>query len=901
MALTPRQARSETPATGPGHPAIQRAASASPQEVLRQCSSQKGGLAAQEAAARLQKSGPNVLPSRRVTWPVVLWRQVKNPLLILLVAAAVLSLVTGDQANASIILVILLASVGLGFGNEWRAECQASALHDRVSHTVVVLRGGAPVEVSVADLVVGDVVRVGLGVVVPADLRLLSSVDLSCDESVITGESDAREKSVDPVSAGTALEELSCALMMGTVVHSGSGEAVVVATGSDCVFGHIAASLATELPQTGFQKGLSKFSMFLLYVALALTAAIFVGNAILQRPLLDALLYALAIAVGITPQLLPAVVNTSQAAGAAQLAKKDVLVKRLACVEDLGNVDILVTDKTGTLTQGHIDYCRSAPARGHDQESLELLGLLCCETDFTQPGATPVGQNEIDRALSEHVAPSVDLGGWRRLDLRPFDHVSRTSAVLNADGDGRRVQVMKGAPESVISHCKEVPQEDRDQCHALFAEGLRTIAVAVRDAGNADELPDSLPSDFTLVGYLSFLDQPKPDVEASLRRLAELGVAVKVATGDSLVVAQKVCHDLGLEVGTPLTGEDIDALGDDELYDAVHHTALLARVSPEHKARIVQTLRRHHNVAFLGDGVNDAPALHQADVGISVDTATDVAKDAADVVLLKKDLSVIVDGITGGRRTFANTIKYVMMSTSSNFGNMFSAAIASVVLPFLPMLSGQLLLNNLLYDISQLAIPTDRVDEESLRKPAHWDLKGIRRFMIMFGPVSSIFDFLTFALMLFVFHAGTTEFRAGWFVESLATQTLIVLAIRTRCIPFWRSRPSRTMVVSVSCVVCVGALIPYLPFAAELGFAPLPLPFFAALVGIVGVYLVLIEIVKWFYYRNADQAEEPVEHHDTSALPHSRVPSDVRHQRIVAGTAVRFWPKSQKGRGVRSR
>ena len=354
------------------------------------------------------------------------------------------------------------------------------------------------------------------------------------------------------------------------------------------------------------------------------------------------------------------------------------------------------------------------------------------------------------------------------------------------------------------------------------------------------------------------------------------------------MVAEKVCRDLGLEVGSPLTGDAIDAMADDELYDAVHHTALLARVSPDHKARIITVLRRHHTVAFLGDGVNDAPALHRSDVGISVDTATDVAKDAADVVLLKKDLGVIIDGIVGGRRTFANTIKYVMMGTSSNFGNMFSASIASIVLPFLPMLPSQLLFNNLLYDTSQLAIPTDAVDDEALRKPAHWDIGRIRKFMVMFGPVSSLFDFLTFALMLLVFHAGQAEFRAGWFVESLATQTLIVLVIRTRRIPFFRSRPSTAMLVAVLGVVAIGAAIPYLPFATAIGFAPLPWPFFAALVGIVLVYLLLVEGMKWLYYRERPAGETPVAHRDTSALPPAAILHTVRRQRRIARRANRF-------------
>ncbi len=868
---------------------VQIAATQSITQVCETHQTSTAGLTTAEAGTRLNQVGLNVLPARRITAWMVLFRQLNNPILILLVVAALLSFLTGDRIDAVIILTILAASIGLGFFNEWKAEREASALHSQVAHTIVVVRAGQSQEVAVANLVPGDIVRLSLGCVVPADLRLLQASNLSADESIITGESVAANKSTNPIEGGAGLGDLTCALLMGTVIHSGSGLGVVVATGSECAFGRIAQSLNTALPQTGFQKGLVRFSTFLLYVALSLTIFIFAANLLLQRPLLDAMLFALAIAVGITPQLLPAVVNTSLAAGAKQLAAQQVLVKRLTCIEDLGNVDILITDKTGTLTQGHISYDRAVAAKGSTQDELLLLGLLSCETDFTEPGATSLGQNEIDRALSEAVVSIINLAGYQRLDLRPFDHDTRTSAVLIATPDHQRLQIIKGAPEAVLPACSNVDPADLAAQNQLFAQGIRSIAVAKRNSAEADQLPTTQPKDFTLLGFLTFLDLPKADAADALHQLAELGVAVKVATGDNLVVAEKVCHDLGLAIGTPLTGDQIDQLDDEQLYTAAHNTALLARVSPDHKARIISVLRRDHTVAFLGDGVNDAPALHKADVGISVDSATDVAKDAADIVLLEKDLGVIVAGVIGGRRIFANTIKYIQMGTSSNFGNMFSAALASVVLPFLPMLPGQLLLNNLLYDASQLAIPTDRVDQEALRKPAHWDITDIRRFMFTFGPISSIFDFLTFGLLLFILHAQPSEFRAGWFVESLATQTLIVFVIRTRAVPFFRSRPSLALGGSVLAVVAIGALIPYLPFASTIGFTPLPLRFFLALVGMVVLYLILTETMKIIFFRtNRPQIPTPVAAARSGTMRPSGLSAAARHYRRLRRRAQRF-------------
>ncbi len=868
---------------------IQKAGCVDAAELQSTLGTPNAGLTSQEAAQRLTRDGANWVPTHRASAAHVLWGQVKSPLLMLLAVAAILSMATGDVGDATIILVILAASVSLGFWNEYKAQRTADSLQDRITHTTVVVRDGVQKEIEVSHVVRGDIVRVSLGHVVPADLRLIQATNLSCDESAITGESQAASKDTAAVSGQPGLGDLPCCALMGTVVQSGSGTGIAVATGADAVFGRIAASLNQAPPVTSFQKGLARFSQFLMWVAIVLAVFIFAANTIQHRPILTGLMFALAIAVGITPQLLPAVVNTSLAAGARLLSKQHVLVKRLVCIEDLGNVDVLVTDKTGTLTNGRLTYVEAVPAKGFTESDVALLGLLSCETDFAAAGANNVGQDPLDQALAEATLGHSDLSNHARLDLRPFDHDSRTNAVLiQSDKDGRQ-EVIKGGPESVLALCSGVDPTDSATVDRLFDQGARVVAMAVRTSAGVTKLPTTDVAGFTLAGYLNFTDEPKQDAKASIDRLNALNVAVKVATGDNQRVAEKVCRDLGLDPGDTLSGDAVDALSDSDLYEAVQRTSLLARISPDQKARVIRVLRQHHSVAFLGDGVNDAPALHAADVGISVHSAVDVAKDAADIVLLDKDLGAIAEAVVDGRRVFSNTIKYVQMGTSSNFGNMFSAALASLFLPFLPMTPSQILLNNLLYDSSQLAIPTDTVDDEQLRKPSHWDIGSIRRFMLIFGPISSLFDFFTFALMLWLLRAPVPEFQAGWFVESLATQTLIVFAIRTRRVPFWKSRPGRLLRATVLAVVAVGVVLPYSPLAPLIGFRPLPATFLLALVGVVLVYLVVIEVAKLAYYRFGPPPLPVLVPAPTA--PSARLSSEERRHRHARRSASRFRAK----------
>jgi P-type Mg2+ transporter len=831
-------------------------------DVLARLETGPDGLTESEAARRLRLTGPNAVRSSRARALPVLLSQLRSPLLLLLAVTAIASSFVGEASDAVIIGVILFASVGLGFVNEYRAAKTAEALHSSIRHRSVVMRDGHPRSADVTELVPGDVVDLQLGQVVPADLRLLATAGLECDESILTGESLPAEKSPEPVIAGTALAELTCCALMGTVVRAGSATGVVVATGGAAEFGRIALGLGQRPPETEFQVGLRKFSMLLVTVAGVLTAAIFIINVTLHKPVIDALLFSLAIAVGISPQLLPAVVATSLAAGAKQLARSKVLVKRLVCIEDLGDVDVLFTDKTGTLTEGSLRFMRSTGPRGTADDEPLLLGLLCNEAVVA--GGTVAGGNPLDVALWDSPAAGAQAGAlarWHRLATLPFDHERRLVSVLAEDDRGSRLFITKGAPEGLLARCSQVPGAARAALDAEFAAGNRVIAVASRDAPGQTSISPADEHDLTFRGALVFLDPPKPTASTALRRLADLGITVKILTGDNATVAAKVCSDLGLPPGDVATGTDIDRAGD-QIGDLLARTTVFARVTPEHKAQLVRAQRATGNaVAFLGDGVNDALALHAADVGISVESATDVAKDAADVLLLEKDLHVLADGVTGGRRIFANTMKYVLMGTSSNFGNMFSAAGASLFLGFLPMLPSQILLNNLLYDSSQLTIPTDEVDAEQVARPTRWDLGFIRKFMIFFGPISSVFDFVTFGVMLWVFHAGPALFRSGWFVESLATQTLVIFAIRTRRVPFFRSRPSLPLLLAALAVVAVGAVLPFTPVARTLGFQPLPGLFFLALAGMVVSYLALIEVGKRWFYRAYRAPAQPVPWH----------------------------------------
>jgi len=858
--------------------------------VLARLASGREGLSGEEAAGRLQRVGPNALVSHGARPLAILVRQLRNPLLILLVTTAAVSAFVGEKTDAIIILTIIGLSVGLGFVNEFRSARAVEELHSQLRHKAVTLRDGKPVSVDVTALVPGDVVQLSVGDVVPADLRLLRADGLECDESVLTGESLPVEKQASACEAPESPLALPSCAFMGTVVQNGSGLGIVVETGANTELGAIAGRLGEAQPQTAFQAGLRDFSKMLVYVTLILAVTILVLNLALGHPVIESILFALSIAVGLTPQLLPAIVTVSLSTGARRLARRKVVVKRLVAIEDLGDVDVFFTDKTGTLTAGQITFSGALDASGQSSDALLRDGLLCNEA-IASDGQV-VGGNQLDRALWQ--APSAQTlvaSQVKRLDMLPFDYERRLASVLvQEDGGGRRV-IVKGAPEAVLARSTTIAPQALGVLDGLFAQGSRVVAVATRPADGQTKLTSADEQGLQLEGFLAFLDPPKPDARDAIAALGRLGVEVKVITGDNDVVAQKVCSEIGLSVLGTITGSELDKLDDEQLAARLPHTTIFARATPEQKSRLIKAQRKlGADVGFMGDGVNDAVALHDADCGISVQTATDVARDAADIVLLDKDLGILADGIAQGRRIFANTIKYVMMGTSSNFGNMFSAGGASLFLSFLPMLPTQILLNNLLYDISEMTIPTDNVDEEQLEKPAHWDIRMIRRFMIFFGPISSIFDFATFGIMIWVFNAHAPLFRSGWFVESLATQSLVIFAIRTRRVPFFRSHASKPLTITTLTVVGLGALIPFSPVAHVLGFRALPAAFFGFLVGMVILYLVLVEVGKVIFYRRLPSGRPlatPIAHKRAhhrasrwSVIGHPRAARHSRHRRV---------------------
>jgi Mg2+-importing ATPase len=875
---------------------LDRLAALEPDAVLAELGCTRDGLTSTDAAERLERGGANELVSSRRTALSVLLAQVRSPLLGLLLVAACVSIAVGELTGGSIIVAILVLSVALGFFNEYRSEQTLASLRSRTGRRATVVRNGNAAEIPASELVPGDVCLLQTGDVVPADLRLLDAAELTIDEAALTGEAYPAEKEAAATGAAPGAVYGGCAYL-GTVVRGGRGTGVVALTGMATRLGSVAGGLEERQPPTAFQRGLTSFAGLLAKVTAVLTVFIFVANTALGKPPLNALLFSLAIAVGLTPQLLPAIVSVSLSTGARRMAKRSVLVKRLVSIEDLGDADILFTDKTGTLTVGEIGLREAVAPDGAPAPELIRLGLLCSELSF-EHGGTPLG-NTLDLAIWGALEPGVaeaELQGVRRVATLPFTFERRRTSVVLDSKEPRRL-LCKGAAEEVLARCtsariggKTLPlTAGRAEVDAtlgrLLDAGHRLLALAERPVLAHASYHENDEQELVLLGFLVFADPPKPDAAKSIARLQRLGIELKVVTGDNERTAAHVCAQVGLPVKGVALGDDLAGLSEAEVSALVARTTVFARVSPEQKAILVTAAQRNgDDVAFLGDGVNDAVALHRADVGISVDTAVDVAKEAADVVLLEKSLGVLADGVTEGRRIFANTTKYVLMGTSSNFGNMFSAAGASLFLSFLPMLPSQILLNNLLYDCSELTIPTDRVDEELLARPEHWDVGFIRRFMIFFGPISSAYDFITFGVMLWVFNAGPELFHTGWFVESLATQSLVVFVIRTRRVPFFHSRPSRPLLLATIAVALTGVLLPYSPVAGALGFRTLPWTFLVFLVVMAATYLAVTEIAKAYFYRH-DRLHGKQQLRETRTLQ-PEMPHEYRGTPPMAGTSV---------------
>lgn len=846
--------------------------------VYAQLRTRPEGLTSDEASARLAEHGPNVLAKdRRPGFGTLLWHAVLNPLVILLGVLATVSLATGDAQSAVIMACMIALSVGLKLFQEAKATNAAAKLKAMISVNATVLRDGAAEEVPVSHLVPGDVIHLAAGDMVPGDVRLVQAKDLFVTQGSLTGESFPVEKFVaDKGTATTAPLDRTNIAFLGTSVESGAATAVVVSTGKDTYLGGMAESLQDQVVQTAFDLGISRLTWLMLRFMAVMVPLVFVINGVTKGDWKEAFFFALAVAVGLTPEMLPMIVTVCLSKGAVAMGKKKVIVKRINSIQNLGAMDVLCTDKTGTLTMDKIVLQRYCDVALHDDEG--VLALAYINSHF-QTGL----KNVLDRAVLAHekTHAGARISDFAKVDEIPFDFARRIMSVVVRTPEGRDRIVAKGAPEAIFDRCVRFRQggklgsmdhphiEDlKKEYERLSAEGFRVLALATKDSDPrvAAQGSDTLYSkdderELTLEGYIAFLDPPKETAAAAIKALQNHGVSVKVITGDNELCSRKVCKDVGLPTDFVLLGDAVEKMTDAELILAAEKTTLFARVSPAHKERIIRMLQSSkHTVGFMGDGINDAPALHTADVGISVDTAVDIAKESADMILLEKSLLVLDEGVIEGRKVFSNIVKYVRMGASSNFGNMFSVLGASIFVPFLPMSPVQILANNLLYDVSQTAIPTDTVDPERIQLPRVWDIKELTRFILFIGPCSSIFDYTTYFIMLYVFHCSNVStaasaahsqslFQTGWFIESLLTQTLIIHVIRTNKIPFLQSRASAFLTGTSLAVMAIGVAIPFSPLGPYLGFTTLPPLYWPLLAITLLSYVLLTQAAKMVLLR----------------------------------------------------
>ena len=827
--------------------------SVSVSEMLQQLETAKGGLTDDEASQRLARYGANLLkPPKRSDVLSLLLNQFKSPIILILFFATGLSFFLHDPVDAIIILSIVLISGLLGFWQERGASNAVAKLLSIVQIKAAVLRDGSSKEIPVEEIVPGDIVILNAGDIVPGDGLVQESKDLFVDEAMLTGETFPAEKVVALLPAETLLGQRTNALWMGTHVVSGSATALIVRTGKETEFGKVSERLKLRPQETDFEHGIRRFGYFLMEVTLVLVVAIFAINVYLARPVLDSFLFSLALAVGLTPQLLPAIISINLSHGAKRMAQKKVIVKRLASIENFGSMNVICSDKTGTLTEGIVHVQSACNVEGAPSDKVLLHDYLNAfyETGFTNP---------IDEAIRTH--RQFDLSGYQKQDEIPYDFLRKRLSILVLHDD-THLMVTKGAMLNVLDVCTSVETGDgtivdintvRDRIEQHFEEfsrkGFRTLGIAYKNMGSESRISKDHETGMTFSGFLVLFDPPKPNIIETITSLKNLGVALKIITGDNHLVAANVSQQMGLSDTKILMGHDLRQLSDAALLKRVSDVDVFAEIEPNQKERIILALKKAGNVVgYMGDGMNDASALHAADVGISVDGAADVAKDAADIVLLEKDLGVLVQGVREGRATFANTLKYVFMATSANFGNMFSMAGVSLILPFLPLLPKQILLTNLMTDFPEMTIATDSVDKEMIDYPRRWDIKAIRKFMITFGIVSSVFDFLTFGVLLLVLHATQVQFRTGWFLESVVSASLIVLVIRSRR-PSFKSRPGKYLLMATLSIVVITVIVPFTPFAKIFGFSPLPFSFLLLIGIIVLLYIIAAEMTKTVFYK----------------------------------------------------
>jgi P-type Mg2+ transporter len=805
----------------------------------------RAGLSSTEAARRLAEYGPNdPAPNKQRSHLVEALLQFANPLVVILLLAGIVSAFAGQLVNATIIIVIVLLSVTVNFVQTFRSQRAANRLRATVAPMAAVLRDGAFSDVFRADVVPGDVIRLGAGDLVPADARLLDAKDLHVQQSALTGESMPVEKEFKADDASDATM-----VLLGTSVVSGTATALVLATGPKTAFGDIATRLRARTPETEFDRGMKQFGSLIMKTVFGLVMFIIVVRIGAHRSAFESLLFAVALAVGLTPEFLPMITSVTLARGAVVMASHKVIVKHLSAIQNLGSIDTLCSDKTGTLTRGVMAFDSSCDALGRSTEMPLFFARLNSkfETGIRSP---------LDTAILERDETD-GSDAYTKVDEIPFDFERRRLSIV-VDKSGTRCLIAKGAPEAIMACATAYVSTDGEELpltadaraksseiyESLSARGFRVLAVATRKLMTKPQYSPADECELVLVGFVAFTDPPLPEAKQALLALKRDGVRVLILTGDNELVTRHVCTEVGLDAERMVLGVDLESMNDMALSQVAERTTVFARMSPAQKNRVILALKhRSHVVGYLGDGINDAPSLHAADVGISVASAVDVARDAADIILLEEGLQVLHRGIVEGRRAFGNVTKYLLMGTSSNFGNMFSMAGASVFLPFLPMLPTQVLLNNLLYDLAQVTIPTDNVDPEVIRRPQRWDMRTIRNFMLIIGPISSLYDFATFYVLLRFFHAGEVLFHTGWFVESLATQTLVLFVIRTPRNPL-TSRPSLPLAVTTLAVVAAGVILPYSPLAGVLGFEPLPTKYFLFLTFATLTYLVFVEIAK---------------------------------------------------------
>jgi P-type Mg2+ transporter len=827
-----------------------------PADLLRQFRSSSAGLSQTDASQRQKQYGLNELKeSSQLSWAEVLWSQLRSPLLLLLAFACVASLLSGEWMDAGVTLSIILASVAFGFVREYKAQSAIAALRARLHARATVVRDGRSQSIAPSELVPGDVVLLSAGSLIPADAVVLEANDCFVSEAVLTGESFPVEKRPGVVPALATLPARINCVYMGTNVRSGTARCLIVNTGRTTQFGAIAQRLALRPPEPEFERGLRRFGYLLTIAMLVMVLAIFAAHMLSGRPPVETLLFAVALAVGLSPELLPAILSVNLSRGAQTMAKQGVLVRHLSAIENLGSMDVLCTDKTGTLTEGVVQVEGAFdPAGGASQEVLRLAALNAqLETGLSNP---------LDDAILQAHQP--DLTGCEKLGEIPFDFIRKRLSVVVREGSKTRL-ITKGAFAHVLEACTHTVSggsldtvataELRRQFEAWSSHGIRVVAVAQREIDAREAYSREDEHDLTFTGFVTLLDRPKAGAAQAIADLARLGVAVKLITGDNRLVAQHIAQAVGMQEEDVLTGDDLDNLHDEALWQAAEKTELFVEVDPNQKERIILALKKMgHVVGFLGDGVNDAPAMHAADTSLSVEHAVDVARDAADFVLLEQNLDVIRLGIMEGRKTFANTLKYILTTTSANLGNMVSMALASLYLPFLPLLAGQILLNNFLSDIPAIGLANDAVDPEMVAQPRRWDMRFIARFMVEFGLMSSVFDLLTFGTLLVLFHATPEVFRTGWFVESLLTELVIALIVRTRR-PFFQSRPGSTLLWSTVALIALALAFPYLPLVGYLGFVPIPFSLLLSLGAITCVYVVATEGAKRQLFRWAEQGK----------------------------------------------